>query len=179
MDGARSYWVRAYVGPPSARALAESVLGGGPVRRQQAVLVSRTKAINELKSLIVAAPEHLRPQLRGLALTKQLGRIEELHRPAGANVEHRTTILTLRSIAARIRFLIAQTAELDPELLALNAPVMRTGGTAAGAQRWISSRRPRPSPCRSGATLSLPISYSSATSRPRAEPTSRWPSRTT
>ena len=86
---------------------------------RQAVLVSRTKAINELKSLIVVAPEHLRAQLRGLALTKQLDRIDELHSPAGASVEHRTTILTLRSIAARIRFLIAQTAELDPELLAL------------------------------------------------------------
>ncbi len=36
-----------------------------------------------------------------------------------ATVEHRVTVLTLRSIAARIRFLLAQTAELDPELLAL------------------------------------------------------------
>ena len=31
------------------------------------VLVSPTKAINELKSLIVVAPEHLRAQLRGLS----------------------------------------------------------------------------------------------------------------
>ena len=32
---------------------------------RQAVLVSRTKAINEFKSLIVVAPEHLRAPLRG------------------------------------------------------------------------------------------------------------------
>jgi len=86
---------------------------------RQAVLVSRTKAINELKSLIVVAPEHLRAQLRGLSLDKQLDRVEQLHSPADATVEHRVTVLTLHSIAARIRFLLAQTAELDPELLAL------------------------------------------------------------
>ncbi|MGW3607093.1 transposase [Micromonospora sp. NPDC005161] len=86
---------------------------------RQAVLVSRTKAINELKSLIVVAPEHLRAQLRGLRLIKQLDRVEQLRSPAGPSVEHRITILTLQSITARIRFLLAQTAELDPELLAL------------------------------------------------------------
>src|SRR5262245_16821228 len=66
---------------------------------RQAVLVSRTKAINELKSLIVVAPEHLRAQLRGLALTKQLDRIETLDSPTEAGLEHRITIVTLRSIA--------------------------------------------------------------------------------
>ena len=86
---------------------------------RQAVLVSRTKAINELKSLIVVAPEDLRSGLRGQSLLKQLDFIELLTSPAGATVEHRVTVLMLRSITARIRFLLAQTAELDPELLAL------------------------------------------------------------
>ena len=81
--------------------------------------MSRTKSINELKSLIVVAPEHLRAQLRGLGLTKQLDRIDRLSSPADATVEHRVTIRTLRSIAARIRFLITQSAELDVELMAL------------------------------------------------------------
>lgn len=39
---------------------------------RQAVLVSRTKAINELKSLIVVAPERLRASLRGRPLATQL-----------------------------------------------------------------------------------------------------------
>jgi len=86
---------------------------------RQGVLVSRTKAINELKSLIVVAPDHLRAGLRGLALIKQLDRIDHLTSPAGATIEHRVTVSTLRSIAARIRFLIAQTAELDAELQVL------------------------------------------------------------
>jgi transposase len=86
---------------------------------RQGVLMSRTKAINELKSLIGVAPEHLRAQLRGLGLAKQLDRIDRLCSSPGATVEHRVTIRTLRSIAARIRFLSTQTAELDVELLAL------------------------------------------------------------
>lgn len=86
---------------------------------RQGVLMSRTKAINELKSLIVVSPEHLRAQLRGIALAKQLDRIDQLTSPADATLEHQVTIRTLRSIAARIRFLIKQTAELDDELAAL------------------------------------------------------------
>lgn len=81
--------------------------------------MSRTKAINELKSLIVVAPEHLRAQLRGASLAKQLDRIDQLASPAEATVEHRVTIRTLRSIAARIRFLTTQSAELDIELMTL------------------------------------------------------------
>lgn len=67
----------------------------------------------------MVAPEDLRSGLRGQSLPKQLEFVELLTIPVGAAVEHRVTILMLRSIAARIRFLLAQTAELDPELLAL------------------------------------------------------------
>ena len=102
---------------PRARGLREALRQILVTR--QAVLVSRTKAINELKSLIVVAPEHLRAGLPGLPLVRQLERVEAMTSPAGAGVEHRVTVLTLRSIAARIRFLLTQTAELDPELLAL------------------------------------------------------------
>lgn len=95
---------------------------------RQGVLMSRTKAINELKSLIVVAPEHLRAPLRGLGLVKQLDRIERLSNPGDATVEHRVTIRTLRSIAARIRFLSTQAAEFDVELLTL-VPLHPAGPT--------------------------------------------------
>jgi transposase len=86
---------------------------------RHAVLVSRTKAINELKAVIVTAPEDLRAGLRGISLAKQLDRIAELTSPDSASVEHRVTVSTLRSITARIRFLSAQISDLDPELKAL------------------------------------------------------------
>ncbi len=83
---------------------------------RQAVLVSRTKAINELKSLIVVAPEQLRAQLRHRCLTKQLAVIDQLDTTPDAGVEHRITIVTLHLIAARIRFLAQQASQLDREL---------------------------------------------------------------
>jgi transposase len=86
---------------------------------REGVLVSRTKAINELKSLIVVAPEQLRAPLRGRSLITQLGAIEQLQAATTAPVEHRLSVLSLQSIAARIRFLSAQLAELDPQLLDL------------------------------------------------------------
>jgi len=89
----------------------------GPCQRPgQAVLVSRTKAINELKSLIVVAPEQLRALLRGRPLATQLALIENTVTPVAATVEHRITVLTLQSITARIRFLGSQLADIDPEL---------------------------------------------------------------
>jgi transposase len=89
------------------------------VTTRHAILVSRTKAINELKGLIVAAPEQLRSDLRGCSLARQLDRIQAMRtQPEGA-VEHRMAVLTLQSIAARVRFLSAQVDELDPELMTL------------------------------------------------------------
>ena len=102
---------------PRAAGLREALRQVAATR--EAVLVSRTKAINELKSLIVVAPDSLRAVLRGRALPGLLSRIGELRTPPDAPVAHRVTILTLRSIAARIRFLTSQITELDPELLAL------------------------------------------------------------
>ncbi|WP_328526844.1 IS110 family transposase [Kribbella sp. NBC_00359] len=86
---------------------------------REGVLVSRTQAINELKSLIVVAPELLRAELRGRSLAAQLSSIEQLQIPAAAPVQDHLSLFTLQSISARIRFLSAQLAELDPQLLDL------------------------------------------------------------
>ena len=103
---------------PRIRGLREAIRALSATRH--GVLVSRTKAINELKSLIVVAPEHLRAKLRGLSLAKQLVVIESMPPTnAHAAVEHKITLLTLQSIAARIRFLTAQLGEIDPELMDL------------------------------------------------------------
>ena len=123
---------------------------------RQAVLVSRTKAINELKSLIVVAPELLLAGLRGVSLPTQLQRIAALDSPAGATVEHRVTMLTLRS-RARIEILFAQAAELDPELVALvkahpagHALLAEPGvGPVVAAQLLVELVAPRPCPQRS------------------------------
>jgi transposase len=68
---------------------------------REGVLVSRTKAINELKSLIVVAPEHLRAELRGRRLTAQLERIEQLQMPTSAPIQQRLSLFTLRLLCGR------------------------------------------------------------------------------
>ncbi|WP_346179634.1 IS110 family transposase, partial [Streptomyces cuspidosporus] len=84
---ARTALAREFQTLPRARGLREALRM--VLATRAAVLVSRTKAINELKSLIIVAPEHLRAQLRGLSLARQPGRIEALQTPPGAEVEHR------------------------------------------------------------------------------------------
>jgi transposase len=115
---ARTAMARDQQASPRARGLREAIRALTATRH--AVLVSRTKAINELKSLIVVAPEHLRARVRGCTLTRQLDRIEAMTTPSAAGrLEDRATIFTLQSITARIRFLDGQLAELDPELARL------------------------------------------------------------
>lgn len=114
---ARAALARDHQAEPRARGLREAMRQLLVTR--QAILVSRTKAINELKSLIVVAPEHLRAELRGRSLTKQLQRIAALTGPKQSTIEHRVTVLTLQSIADRIHFLTGQVANLDPELVEL------------------------------------------------------------
>jgi transposase len=117
VQAARTALAQTHQATPRGRGIREAIRQ--VLATRQGVLVSRTKAINELKSLIVVAPEHLRSQLRGLGLTRQLDRIDRLSSATGATIEHRVTLRTLRSIAARVRFLTNQAAELDIELLTL------------------------------------------------------------
>ena len=147
---ARTALAREQQAEPRARGLREALRQILVTR--QAVLVSRTKAINELKSLIVVAPEHLRAPLRGVPLATQLQRITELTSPEQATVEHRVTVLTLQSIAARIQFLIALAAELEPELVKLvqahpAGPVLLREpgvGPVVAAQLLVSWSHPGP-----------------------------------
>ena len=85
------------------------VVGG-----ERGVGLARTVAQAQLEDA-----EHLRASLRGRPLARQLDHIEAMTTSADATIEHRITTLTLRSITARIRFLAAQLAELDPELTQL------------------------------------------------------------
>ena len=73
---ARQALARDQQGAPRAGGLREALRMVFACR--EGVLVSRTKAINELKGLIVVAPEQLRAELRGCTLRIQLTRIEQL-----------------------------------------------------------------------------------------------------
>jgi transposase len=89
---ARSAMARDHQASPRARGLREAIRALAATRH--AVLISRTKAINELKSLIIVAPEHLRASLRGRPLARQLDHIDAMTSSADATIEHRITTLT-------------------------------------------------------------------------------------
>ena len=84
---------------------------------------AKVSAINQLKALIVGAPEELRAELRGLGTKRQITRCAGLRDRPSRSLEHRMTVRALRSTAQRIRWLAAEAAELGAELERLVAAV--------------------------------------------------------
>jgi transposase len=77
---------------------------------------NRVAAINQLKALIVGAPEELRAELRGVATTAQIGRCAGLRDRPAKSLEHRMTVRVLRTTAQRIQVLHAEIDELTAAL---------------------------------------------------------------
>jgi transposase len=83
---------------------------------REGAIVSRTKAIGQLKALIVNAPEQLRQHFRNLTTDEQLARCARLRTSHAQSVEHRATIIALRSAARRALALEAEAADLESQL---------------------------------------------------------------
>jgi transposase len=80
-------------------------------------------AINQLKALIVGAPEELPAELRGLATRRQIMRCARLRDRPARSLEHRMTIKALRLTAQRIQLLAVEAAGLRADLDRLVAAV--------------------------------------------------------
>lgn len=115
-------------------------------------VVARTKAIGQLKALIVGAPEPLREQLRRGTTDQQLDRCSRLRTLPSHSIEHRVTVQAIRSVARRALFLEAEAAEYETELERLVTTacpqLLQLPGVGAitGAQflvSWSHSRRLR------------------------------------
>ena len=111
---------------------------------RQGAVVARTKAIGQLKALIVNAPQALRDQLRRGTTDQQLQRCARLRTLPNHSIEHRATIHALRGTARRALALEAEAAEYETELeqlvvvicpVLLNQPGI---GTITAAQFLIS-----------------------------------------
>jgi transposase len=83
---------------------------------REGAILARTKAIGQLKALIVNAPEQLRLHFRTLTTDEQLSRCARLRTGPGHSVEHRATIIALRSAARRALTLEAEAADLESQL---------------------------------------------------------------
>lgn len=83
---------------------------------RQGAVVGRTKAIGQLKALIVNAPQALRDQLRRGTTDEQLERCSRLRTSASQSVEHRTTVRAIRAVARRALYLEGEAAEHESDI---------------------------------------------------------------
>jgi transposase len=86
---------------------------------RQGAVVARTAAINQLKALVVGAPEELRAELRGRSTAAQVTYCAKLRDRPTRSLEHRTTVRALRSTARRIQFLQAEASQLQERIAQL------------------------------------------------------------
>src|SRR4029450_5177566 len=73
---------------------------------------AKVSATNQLKALIVGAPEELHAELRGLAARRRVARSERFRDRPARSLEHHMTVLALRSTAQPIQLLAVEAAGL-------------------------------------------------------------------
>lgn len=83
---------------------------------RQGAVVARTKAIGQLKALIISAPQSLRDQMRRSTTNEQLQRGSRLRTLPTHTVEHRATIRAIRGTARRALALEAEAADYETEI---------------------------------------------------------------
>src|ERR687896_211553 len=103
--------------PKTADGPAEMVRALHVVRRS--ALKARTQAANQLRALLVTAPEELKAELRGLSTAKLVATAARF-RPGGFPEDLRAaTKLAMRSVARRHRRLSEEIAELEEQIAQL------------------------------------------------------------
>jgi len=90
---------------------------------RQGAVVARTCALNQLKALIVGAPEELRAELRGRSTATQVAYCGALRDRPSRSLEHRMTARALRSTAHRVQILAVEAADLQDEISRLVAAI--------------------------------------------------------
>jgi transposase len=90
---------------------------------RQGGVVAQTCALNQLKALIVGAPEELRAELRGRSTSTQVSFCAGLRDRPSRSLEHRMTVRALRSTAQRVQVLAGEAADLHDEISRLVAAV--------------------------------------------------------
>jgi len=126
-------------------------------------ITARTDAINQLKSLILQAPDELRDRLRSMTSAAQIAACRRLRVPAAPprsilkstpglvldDAEHRTRVASMRRLANRIRTLTGEIDDAQTELVDLTralAPglLAETGiGPITTAQILVSWSHPK------------------------------------
>jgi transposase len=100
--------------PKSADGPAEMVRALHVVRRS--ALKARTQAANQLRALLVTAPEELKAELRGLSTTKLVATVARFRLGAHSEDLRAATKLAMRSVARRHLRLSEEITELEKQI---------------------------------------------------------------
>ena len=111
---AREVLAREHLAQPRARGDREALRVLLATRR--CAVDARTKAINQLKALIVSAPPALRERLRHRCTAQQVRCCARLGVHASHSIEHRVTVQAMRATARRVLLLEAEAAQHQAEL---------------------------------------------------------------
>jgi transposase len=90
---------------------------------RRTAMAARTAAVNQLKALLVGAPEELRVQLRSLPTRQQIAVCASLRDRPTRSLEHRMTVLALHSTVRRIQALQVEADELHSQLQQLTRAI--------------------------------------------------------
>jgi transposase len=143
---AREALSREHLATPRARGEREAMRVLLATRRS--AVAARTEAINQLKALIVGAPEQLRARLRHGCTDEQLRRCVRLRLDGSAPAEQQATVWALRAAARRVRLLEREAAEHERRLRKLvlaSVPVLLDElgvGVIVAAQVLVSWSHP-------------------------------------
>lgn len=117
------------------------------VTREGAVR-DRTRAINQLKAMVVSAPDTLRSRLRGVGGAALVTACRRLRQVSNSNSDHQATVACLQRLAARIQHLDAEIKQHDHGIDRLTATVCpqlidEVGvGPISAAQAYVSWSHP-------------------------------------
>jgi transposase len=114
-SAARAVQAGTAVGQPKSADGTVEMLRALRVARRSAVK-ARTQAANQLRALVLTAPEGLRAELRGLSTAKLVSAAARLRPGRRPDDPTAATKMAMRSIARRHRWLWEEIAELDEQL---------------------------------------------------------------
>jgi hypothetical protein len=119
---------------------------------RRTALAARVAAVNQLKALLVSAPEELRAKLPDLPTNQQVAVCAALRDRPTKSLEHRMTARALRCTARRVQALQAAAEELLAELERLVAAIapwlLEAFGVGPVSAAQLVACRPVPLPGR-------------------------------
>lgn len=86
------------------------------VTTRESAVGDRTRAINQLKAMVVSAPEDLKDQLRNLTRSELIDQCARLRRCPTRPADHQATSASLRRLAHRIRHLDNEIRDHDRDI---------------------------------------------------------------